>query len=364
MKMLHDGWKRSEYPPLESNEMCPDYLDDILNIPIFKRKMRSILAYILSGVLFIISGCGPRTPQQYGIETAPPGSSNLKGKITISGAHALSPLAHAFADAYRLQNPGVEFEIKTTGTGAGLEAVTNGSISLAMVSRPLTDEERAEGFFPVPVAKDAVVLIMNRNNPWLQTVLEQGIDPRTLALAYTGEKEMTWGEMLGTSAGEKVSFYTRGDVSGAADLMAKMLYTTPEGLKGTRVLGDVEMVAKVQNDVYAIGFCNLVYAYDNVTRERKEGIQVIPLDLDYNRKISSVDQPYEVLEKIHRAIYLGLYPHSLCRKLCLVSYGRPTDPLLLDFLRWTLTEGQQVVSPTGYCAFNNAEKKVALEIIQ
>ena len=349
---------------LKSNEMCTVYLDDILNFPTFKRKMRSILAYILSGVLFIISGCGPRTPQQYGNETAPPGSSNLTGKITISGAHALSPLANAFADAYRLQNPGVEFEIKTTGTGAGLDAVTNGTIKLAMVSRPLTDEERAEGFFPVPVAKDAVVLIMNRNNPLLQTVLEQGIDPRTLALAYTGEKEMTWGEMLGTSASEKVNFYTRGDVSGAADLMAKMLYTTPDELKGTKVIGDVEMVAKVQNDVYAIGFCNLVYAYDNVTRERKEGIQVVPLDLDYNRKISSTDQPYEVLEKIHRAIYLGLYPHSLCRKLCLVSYGRPTDPLLLDFLRWTLTEGQKVVSPTGYCEFNNAEKKVALEIIQ
>ncbi|MBM3420806.1 MAG: hypothetical protein FJY11_06705 [Bacteroidetes bacterium] len=89
----------------------------------------------------------------------------------------------------------------------------------------------------------------------------------------------------------------------------------------------------------------------------------MPIDLDFDRKVSSTDQPYETLEKIHRSIYLGLYPHSLCRKLCLVSNGKPDDPLLFDFLRWSFTEGQVYVSPTGYCEFNNAEKKLSIGLL-
>jgi phosphate transport system substrate-binding protein len=332
---------------------------------IFKRKMVTITRVSLIVVVFIITCCVPRTPQQQaGADMAKPGSYNLSGKIEISGAFALSPLARALADGYKENNPGVGFEISTTGTGAGLEAFTNGTIHLAMVSRPLTDEERSAGLFPVPVAKDAVVLIVNRENPFLGKILERGIDPKTLALLFTGETPMTWGDLMETSAKDAVNIYTRGDVSGAASLWAGFLYASQEELKGTRVEGDAEMIQKVQSDKFAIGYCNLNYAYDNVTRERKENIQVVPIDLDFKRKISSIDQPYETLEKIHRAIYLGLYPHALCRKLCFVSDGRPENPLLLDFLRWSLTEGQKFVSPTGYCEFNNAEKKVALEILQ
>jgi len=327
--------------------------------------MTKIFTCSLIVVIYIISGCAPRTSQEQSAgEAKLPGSYNLKGKISISGAYALSPLARALADGYAAKNPGVEFEIATIGTGAGLEAFSNGGIHLAMVSRPLTDDERSEGLFPVPIAKDAVVLIINRENPYMQKILERGLDPKTLALLFTGDKPMTWGELMGTSNGNRVNIYTRGDVSGAASLWASFLYGTQDDLNGTKVVGDAEMVQKIQADKFAIGYCNLNYAYDNVSRERKENIQVVPIDLNYSRKISSTDQPYETLEKIHRAIYLGLYPHALCRKLCLVSDGRPADPLLLDFLRWTLTEGQAVVSPTGYCEFNNAEKKVALEILQ
>jgi phosphate transport system substrate-binding protein len=327
--------------------------------------MATHFRYLLFVVIYIITGCAPRTTnEQSEDERATPGNYNLSGEITISGAYALAPLARSLAEGYSQKNPGVKFGIETTGTGTGLDAITNGAIHLAMVSRPLTDEERSAGFFPVPIAKDAVVLIINRENPYIQSILERGLDPRILAQVFTGEEQMTWGDLMETSVSDKVNLYTRSDVSGAASLWASFLYSKQSDLKGTPVEGDAEMIQRVQNDKFALGYCNLTYAYDNVTRQRKENIQVVPIDLKYNKKISTADQPYETLEKIHRAIYLGIYPHELCRKLCLVSEGRPTDPLLLDFLRWTLTEGQAVVSPTGYCEFNNAEKKVALEIIQ
>lgn len=326
--------------------------------------MAMIRTSLLLSVIIIITGCNPRPKDRStGDDLVSAGTRQLSGKISLSGAYALSPLAQALAEGYRLKNPGVEFEVKTTGTGAGLEAITSGEVNLAMVSRPLTDDERHAGFFPVPIAKDAVVLIVNRENPFLPALMEKGLDPKALSLLYTGDQDITWGELLGVNSADKVSLFTRGDVSGAAALWAAFIFSTQNELKGVKVDGDVEMVSRVQADKYAVGYCNLTFAYDNVTRQRKENIQVVPIDLDFDRKISSADQPYETLEKIHRAIYLGLYPHSLCRKLCLVAQGRPEDTLLKDFLRWTLTEGQAYVSPTGYCEFNNAEKKVSLELL-
>jgi len=304
------------------------------------------------------------TNMQSESEPVEPGSYNLTGNIRISGAFALTPLARSLADGYSKMNPGVAFEIEATGTGAGLDATSDGAIHIAMVSRSLTDEERAEGYYSVPVAKDAVVLIANRDNPYLGKLLESGLDPKTLATLFTGEKDMTWGELVMTTSSEKVNLFTRGDESGAADLWAGFLFKTRADLKGSPVTGDAAMIEMVQKDKFALGYCNLTYAYNNVTRERVAGIQVIPIDLDYDRKISSTDQPYETIDKIHRAIYLGLYPHELCRKLCFVTRGKTEDKLVLDFLRWSLTGGQQFVSPTGYCEFNNAEKKVSLELLK
>ncbi len=328
--------------------------------------MSRLVHHFLLVVIIIISGCTqPRnTNLQSESEPVEPGSYNLTGNIKISGAFALSPLARSLADGYSKLNPGVTFEIEATGTGAGLDALIDRSIDIAMVSRPLTDEELGEGLFAVPVAKDAVVLIANRENPYLGKLLESGLDPKSLAALYTGDGDMTWGDLVGTISSEKVDLYTRADLSGAADLWAGFLFKSREDLKGSPVIGDTAMIEMVQKDKFALGYCNLNYAYSNVTRERVGGIQVIPLDLDYDRKISSTDQPYETLDKIHRAIYLGLYPHGLCRKLSFVTYGRTEDKLVLDFLMWSLTEGQQFVSPSGYCEFNNSEKKVSLELLK
>lgn len=320
--------------------------------------------YFLFVVIFIISGCTPRNTKVQPVgEGQIPGSYNLKGKIVISGAYALTPLARSLAEGYSKLNPGVMFEIEATGTGAGLEAGSNGAVHIAMVSRPLTDEEMATGLFAVPVAKDAVVLIANPENPYLPTILEKGFDPGVLSKLYKGDGQMTWGELLGADYTEPANLYSRSDISGAAALWAGFLNTTQSGLKGMPASGDTGMLRMIRNDKFSLGYCNLVYAYDNATRAKAEGVQVVPIDLDYDKKITTTDDPYGTLDKLHRAIYLGLYPHGLCRKLSFVTMGVPKDELILDFLRWSLTEGQALVSPSGYCEFNGSEKKVSLELL-
>jgi phosphate transport system substrate-binding protein len=57
---------------------------------------------------------------------------------------------------------------------------------------------------------------------------------------------------------------------------------------------------------------------------------------------------YGSLDTIMRAIQTGRYPSPPARDLYLVSKGKPTDPVIIAFLDWILTDGQQFVHEGGY----------------
>jgi phosphate transport system substrate-binding protein len=193
-------------------------------------------------------------------------------------------------------------------------------------------------------------------------LLTRGIDPQKLQMVFTVE-DLTWGEVLDTVSKEKLRPYTRGDVSGAAEIWANFIWKTQADLKGKLVYGDEDMIKRIQQDKYAIGYCNLGYAYDRASGKRLENIQVVPLDLDFDAKVDRKEQPYETIDRIHRAIWLGLYPMSLCRYLSFVVKQDVKDTLIRDFLNWSLTQGDSCVKSTGYCDLNHVEKRLAMDAL-
>jgi|WetSurSiteA1Bulk_404760.scaffolds.fasta_scaffold02274_5 phosphate transport system substrate-binding protein len=294
---------------------------------------------------------------------APESSKVVSGSIKISGAFALYPLAQAWATEYCKLNPGVQFTVEKVGTGLGLDCLRAGTCQLAMISRNLTPEEHAEGMHQIPVGKDAVVLIVNKDNPYIHRLLTRGIDPQKLQAIFTGDLGITWGEVLDTSGKEKLKVFTRADISGAAEIWANFIWKTQTDLKGNLVTGDEEMIKQIQENKYGIGYCNLNFAYDRKSGKRIENIQVVPLDLDFDASVDRKEQPYETVEKIHRAIWLGLYPKQLCRSLSFVVGGNTEDPVIMDFLNWALSQGDSCVKASGFCELTNVEKQIAVEAI-
>ncbi len=82
-------------------------------------------------------------------------------------------------------HPGVKIEIIESGTGRGMEAIIGKEADLAMISRPLTDEEKGAGIWTIPVAKDGVAPIVNTKNPYLKRILEMGLSPDELQMVFT-----------------------------------------------------------------------------------------------------------------------------------------------------------------------------------
>ncbi|MDP4222340.1 MAG: substrate-binding domain-containing protein [Bacteroidota bacterium] len=323
--------------------------------------MRTILPVLIVALVFSCKSPGTGKKTGGAGETA---KTEIKGSFSISGAYALYPLISNLADDFMRIQPGVRIEVTRMGTGEGITALLSKKCQIAMISRPLTNEEINEGIWVIPVAKDGVAPIVNQRNPFIEQLLNQGLSPQEFLQVFTSGKELTWGFALGTKAKEKINVYVRNDESGAADIFADFIYKKASDLKGIGVTGDDEMIRSIQEDPLGIGFCNFTYAFDVITGERKKDIQIIPSDLDFDNKIDKVEVPFTNLEAAHRSLWLGFYPDQLCRELTLGCLGKPTDPAVVAFLHYVLGEGQANVKKSGYCPLNNVYINYSLELLK
>lgn len=315
-------------------------------------------------ILIMVFGCNSKKTTKELTQTPEKAIDELKGSFSISGAYALYPLITILADEFMAIHPGVSIEIERTGTGEGVTSLLTGKNKLAMVSRPLTDEETGAGVWIIPVAKDGVAPIVNQRNPHLDKILSMGISPDEFIQIFSSGKELTWGEILDTDSRDKITVYTRIDESGAAELWAGFLYKSTSELMGIGVNGDEEMIKSIQGNPLAIGFCNFTYAFDVSTGERLKDIQLVPCDLDFDNRIGRVEHPFITLEEAHRSLWLGFYPDELCRELTLGSAGKPSEPVVKEFLYYVLKEGQSSVQKAGFCPLNNVYINNALEFLK
>ena len=67
-----------------------------------------------------------------------------------------------------------------------------------------------------------------------------------------------------------------------------------------------------------------------------------------NGKIDAEEDFYATKDQITKAIAEGRYPSPPARDLYLVSKGIPTDPVVVAFLRYILTDGQKTNDAVGY----------------
>lgn len=288
------------------------------------------------------------TPGCRGQQTALPTSAKTRKPISISGAYALYPMVVRWSEEYKAQHPSIQFDVQAGGAGKGMTDVLAGAVDIAMVSRSIKEVEVEQSAVPFAVCKDAVVFVVNAQNPVLDLLLARGLTTRQLARLFLHSEPITWGELLGSGHSERVNVYTRADSCGAAEMVAKYLGAeAQEDLCGIAVNGDPGIAEAVRRDRLGIGYNNIGFAYDLTTRVAVAGLLVVPLDLNGNCRLDPDESFYATKTDIVAAIAAGRYPSPPARDLYLVTKGSP-DPAEGDFIRWVLTDGQAFVDEVGY----------------
>jgi phosphate transport system substrate-binding protein len=141
---------------------------------------------------------------------------------------------------------------------------------------------------------------------------------------------------------------------------AEFLGGNQEDLLGTGIYGDPGLLEAVKNDELGIGYNNINYAYDPDSKTWVEGTRVLPVDINGNGKIDEDENIYDELDTIIQAIQAGKYPSPPARDLFFVCSGKPEKDIVVEFIRWILTDGQKFVHETGY--INLTEEKIAQEL--
>lgn len=312
--------------------------------------MKNILAVVFALAIISAPFCQKKSVAQ----------EKLKGEISLSGAFALYPLAVKWAEEFKKLHPDVKIDISAGGAGKGMTDVLNGMMDIGMVSREIYPEEVKRGAFSFSVAKDAVVPVVNAKNPIITDILAQGLKPEIANHIWITGKVKVWNQAFTSKVKAPIHVYTRSDACGAAEVWAKFFGKKQEDLLGSGVYGDPGLALAVKKDQLGIGFNNIGYAYEYKTKQQVAGIRVLPIDLNKNGKIDEDENFYDSMDKLIAAIAAGKYPSPPARELYFVTKNQPQKKVVVEFIRWILSEGQKYVLETGY--INLPKEKVLVEI--
>jgi phosphate transport system substrate-binding protein len=313
-------------------------------------------AALASALFLAAASLGPSIPQG--------GASAEGGRLTLSGAWALYPLAVRWQEEFQKTHPGVRIDVQAGGAGKGVTDALAGVADIGMVSREILPAEAAKGAVAVPVAKDAVVATISRKNPFLGTILRRGLTREEFAAVWLRRSAATWEGLLGLPGRTPVHVYTRSDACGAAETWAAYMGGHQEDLAGIGVYGDPGLADAVRRDPLGIGYNNVNFAYDAGTRGPVSGLAVCPVDLDGSGAVEPGEAVYAARDDLIRAIAAGVYPSPPARELYFVVKGQPRRRLLAEFLEWVLVEGREYVAEMGYVPIGPDRTAAGLAIVR
>lgn len=290
-------------------------------------------------------------------------AQDLSGNISISGAFALYPITVKWAEEFKKIHPKVKIDIQAGGAGKGITDVLSKVTDIGLVSRDLNAAEYKKGAFAVAVTKDAVIPTISATSPYRKVLYEKGVRKEAFNNIFITGKYKTW-NALGFKSTAPIHVYTRSDASGAAETWAKYFGKKQEDLQGVAVFGDPGLAQAVKRDPAGIGYNNIVYIYDTKTNKATNGVVPVPIDLNNNGKIDPDENFYDTVDQLIAAIVAGKYPSPPARDLYYVTVGKPKNPIVKEFIKYILTDGQKFVTEAGYIKFSKEKLNKELEKVK
>jgi phosphate transport system substrate-binding protein len=302
-----------------------------------------------------ISNCNhPKLPSQQNQE--------LKGNIFISGSFAMYPIVAKWANEFSKLHPNVRIDLSAGGAGKGMTDLHSGKVDIAMYSTLLSKDDLSKGAFPITVACDAVVPIVSASNPFLKNILTNGIDREKFNKIFISNEIAIWSEVFDIQSTNPVNVYTRSDSCGAAEVWAKYLGYSQKNLRGRMVFGDKGIIDAVKKDSFGLGYVNLAHAFNPATSKQNDGFFIVPIDLNGNGVIGPDESFYDSFTNLKGAIKKGVFPTPPARNLFLVTKGKPQSPIVIAFIKFALTQGQNWVDSTGYIEL--LDNQIADELVR
>lgn len=315
---------------------------------------RRIAALVFScSLTAILHGCGSK-------ESSGPSKVQLSPAdtpvIKIDGSSTVFPIAEAVAEEFQIEERGaVRVTVGLSGTGGGFKKLCRGDTDVANASRPILEEEmetcRAAGigFIELPVAFDAITVVVNPTNDWVESLtladLKKIWEPAAQgAITRWNQVRPEWPDV-------PLMLFGPGADSGTFDYFTEAVTGKAKSSRGdyTASEDDNVLVQGVEHNKNALGYFGLAYYASH-----KERMRAVPIQqADGKATLPSI-----------AAVTDGSY-QPLSRPLFIyISEASARRPEVRKFIEFYLTEGPALASQAGFVPLPEQASTLALEHFQ
>ncbi len=247
--------------------------------------------------------------------------------IQVDGSVTMVGMTVGLRTAYSQQNPGIAMTYgvpdgQPRGSNAGMQALLNGEIQLAATSRPLNAAEVQAGIRGIPVARDALAVVVGANNPY-----QGGLTMEQLKSIFQG-RITNWIQVGGPD--RPIRVLNRSPNSGTYSLFQDLTLLgqpfAPDGPNFITFEQDVTTPILRALETDGISYTTVAQADNQLT------VRIVPIN--------------GTMPTDEAAVRENRYPLS---RFVFYAVPNPTSPAVRDFLEFVLSpQGQGVVSRTDF----------------
>ena len=251
--------------------------------------MKKFLTLALTAVmaLSLLTACGSKNDNS--ADTNTDGSNTettLSGTVSTDGSTSMEKVINSLGESFMAMNKDVKFTYNPTGSGSGIQAVSEGRCDIGLSSRALKDDEKASGLVETVVALDGIAIVVNPENP----VSDLDID--TIAKIYTGEIT-NWKDVGGSDA--EIVLIGREAGSGTRDGFESITDTKDACQYRQELTSTGDVITTVSQNPNAIGYASLAAIKDSVKALTVNG--VAPTEATVKDGTYLVQRPFVLVTK-------------------------------------------------------------------
>ena len=247
--------------------------------------MKKIIPVLCAAVmaLSLFAGCGQKANDN--------GTTAAGGTVATDGSTSMEKVIGALGESFMEANKGTTFTYNPTGSGSGIQAVSEGRCDIGLSSRALKDDEKAAGLKETIVALDGIAIIVNPQNPVKDLSLEQ------IAKIYTGEIT-NWKDVGGEDA--EIVLIGREAGSGTRDGFESITETKDACQYRQELTSTGDVITTVSQNPNAIGYASLAAIKDSVKALTVNG--VAPTEATVKDGTYLVQRPFVLVTKVGTAL--------------------------------------------------------------
>ncbi len=237
--------------------------------------------------------------------------------VKIDGSSTVYPVTEAVAEEFQKANKGLKVTVGVSGTGGGFKKFCRAETDISNASRPISASEMADckaagvEYFELPVAFDALTVVINPRNTWLKqaTVAEL---KKMWEPAAQG-KVMRWNQINPAWPDQPMKLFGAGSDSGTFDYFTEAIVGKAKSSRGdfTASEDDNVLVQGVAGDVNALGYFGFAYYAENTGK-----LKALPI-VEKEGKPAVAPSPETVIsgtyQPLARPIFIYLNVKSLAK---------------------------------------------------